>query len=190
MRQRVIDELKESARLKQWVADNLADGIVEAVQVILKAYKNGGKVLLCGNGGSAADSQHLAAELIGRFRANRRPLAAIALTTDTSVLTAVGNDVGFESIFARQVEALIGRGDILIAISTSGRSENVNRAVTVAREHGATTIGLVGGDGGRLAGLLDIALVVPSQDVPRVQECHIAIGHVICGLVERELFNG
>lgn len=189
MKQQVIAELEESARLKQWVAENLADAVVSAVQVILKAYRNGGKVLLCGNGGSAADCQHIATELVCRFRMDRSPLAAIALTTDTSLLTAVGNDLGFDDVFARQVEALAGRGDILIAISTSGRSENVNRAVTVAKERGVTTVGLIGGDGGALAGLVDVPLVAPSQNVARVQECHIAIGHVICGLLEQELFN-
>jgi len=147
-------------------------------------------VLFCGNGGSAADSQHLAAELLGKFRQERSPLAAIALTTDTSILTAVSNDLGFEHAFARQVEALIGSGDVLIAISTSGNSPNVLEAVLAAKKHNAKTIGFVGRDGGKLAQLVDIPLVVQAKDAARIQECHITIGHVICGAVERELFSG
>ncbi len=147
-------------------------------------------MLLCGNGGSAADSQHLAAELLGRFRQERAPLAAVALTTDTSVLTAVSNDTGFEHVFARQVEALIAPQDVLVAISTSGNSPNVLEAVVVARKHNAKTIGLVGRDGGKLARLVDIPLVVRAEDAARIQECHITIGHTICGVVERELFGG
>ncbi|MBI2907005.1 MAG: D-sedoheptulose 7-phosphate isomerase [Chloroflexi bacterium] len=190
MKQKVIAELQESARLKQWVAANMSETIISAAEAIMKACRNGGKVLLCGNGGSAGDCQHLATEMVCRFEADRPPMCAIALTTDTSVLTAVANDLGFENVFARQVEALAAPGDILVAISTSGRSENVNRAVAMAKERGATTIGFTGGDGGRLASLVDIELNVPSRDVPRVQECHIAIGHVICGLLERGLFRG
>jgi len=183
-RQRIVAELLEGARLKQWVAENLVEGIQVAAEAILRAYALGGKVLLCGNGGSAADSQHLAAELVGRFRRERQALAAIALTTDTSILTAVGNDYGFDRIFLRQVEALLRPEDVLIGISTSGRSANVNAAVRRARSVGAVTIGLAGGDGGELAALVDIALVVPSNNTARVQECHIAIGHIICSLVE------
>ncbi len=184
---RIVAELRESARLKDWVAENLAETISRAAEVILRAYRGGGKVLFCGNGGSAADSQHLAAELVGRFRRERRALAAIALTTDTSVLTAIGNDYGFDRVFLRQVEALLRPEDVLVGLSTSGHSANVSAAVRHARSLGATTIGFVGGDGGELAGLVEIALVVPSRNSARVQECHITIGHVICGLVEQGL---
>ncbi|MCL4368716.1 MAG: D-sedoheptulose 7-phosphate isomerase [Actinobacteria bacterium] len=190
LRQTVMEEFQESGRLKQWLADNMADRILEVAWLALDAYRKGGKLIFCGNGGSAADAQHLAAELVGRLRTNRRALPAIALTTDTSILTAVGNDLGFDNIFARQVEALAGPNDVLIAISTSGRSENVNLAVLAAKACGAKTVALSAGSGARLAELADISLLVPSSDTQRVQECHISMGHVICGLLERELLNG
>ncbi len=189
MREQIIAELEESALLKQWLAENLSAGIAQAIEAILETYRGGGKVLLCGNGGSAADSQHLAAELLGRFRQERTPLAAIALSTDTSILTAVSNDTGFEHVFARQVEALIAPHDVLIAISTSGNSPNVLRAVEMAKMRRAKTVGLTGADGGELARLVDIAVRVPSEDTPRIQEAHIAIGHIICEMVEKELFG-
>ncbi|MER3449550.1 MAG: hypothetical protein C4315_07210, partial [Chloroflexota bacterium] len=135
-------------------------------------------------------SQHLAAELVGRYRRNRPGLAALALTVDTSALTAIGNDFGFEEVFSRQVEALGQPGDVLVAISTSGRSPNVLRAVDAARALGLKTVGLVGRDGGQLAGLVDLALVVPSEDTARIQECHITLGHILCDLVEGELADG
>ncbi|MBI2303625.1 MAG: SIS domain-containing protein [Chloroflexi bacterium] len=183
----MVDELKESARLQEWLAEHLAPDIARAAEALVDAYRRGGKVLLCGNGGSAAESQHLAAELMGRFRRERRPLAAVALTTDTSVLTALGNDFGFEEVFLRQVEALVQPGDVLVALSTSGRSQNVNRAVRRAGELGATSIGLLGGSGGELAGLVDIPLLVPSDVSARVQECHLTISHILCALVEEQV---
>jgi D-sedoheptulose 7-phosphate isomerase len=181
----VQSELRDSARLKEWAAEHMAGSIAACAQRILDAYAARGKVLFCGNGGSAADSQHLAGELVGRFLRERRALASIALTTDTSVLTSIGNDYGFDRVFLRQVEALCNPGDVLFAISTTGRSANLVKAVSQAKLQGAFTVGLLGGDGGELAGLVDLALVVPSKLTPRVQECHIAIGHVICGLVEQ-----
>ncbi len=152
-----------------------------------KCLINGGKILFCGNGGSAADSQHLAAELTGRFIKDRRPLAAMALSSDTSALTCIGNDYSFDEIFARQVAGMGRAGDVLIAISTSGNSCNVIRAVEEAKKHGMLTIGLLGRDGGKLLSMCDHNIVVPSDVTARIQECHILIGHTLCGLIENEL---
>lgn len=152
-----------------------------------EALAAGGKLMFCGNGGSAADSQHLAAELTGRFIKDRRPLAAVALSTDTSALTCIGNDYSFDEVFARQVAGLGRAGDVLIAISTSGNSRNVIRAVEEARRVGMRVIGLLGRDGGALKPQCDVALVVPSQVTARIQESHILIGHTLCGMVEQSL---
>ncbi len=187
MREAIAAELRESARLKEWVAAHLIDNIAAAAAAIIAAYEEGGKVVFCGNGGSAADSQHLAAELVGRFRQDRPAYAALALSTDTSILTAIGNDYGYDQVFQRQVEANLGPHDGLVALSTSGRSPNVNLAVEAAKKKGATTIGLTGRDGGKLASLVDISIVVAHDDSPRIQECHITIGHIICGLIERDM---
>jgi len=146
-----------------------------------------GKLMFCGNGGSAADSQHLASELTGRFIKDRRPLAGIALTTDSSALTCIGNDYSFDDVFARQVMALGRAGDALVAISTSGNSRNIVRAVEVARDAGVLTVGLLGRDGGRLAAMCDYAIVVPHDVTARIQEAHLVIGHTLCGLIESEL---
>ena len=184
-------QLLDSAEVKRRAADWCSDAIGRAAEAIADSLGRGGKLLVCGNGGSAADAQHIAAELVGRLRPgqDRPPLSAIALTTDTSVLTALGNDYGFQFIFQRQLEALAWPGDVLLAISTSGGSENVLRAVAEARARGMTTIGLTGGDGGPLANAVDIDIVVPSEDVARIQEAHIAIGHILCGLVESMLLE-
>ncbi len=165
----------------------LAPAVAEAGRSIAAALRQGGKLMLCGNGGSAADSQHIAAELTGRFIHDRRPLAAIALSTDTSALTCIANDYSFQDVFARQLRALARPGDCLIGISTSGNSGNVIEAVRAAREIGVTTIGLLGRDGGQLLALCDQAIVVPSSTTARIQESHILIGHTLCGLVETEL---
>lgn len=146
---------------------------------------NGKKVLICGNGGSAADAQHIAAELTGRYKTNRRPLPGIALTTDTSALTAIANDFGYSQVFSRQVHALASEGDVFIGISTSGNSESVNNAMQTAKQLGCYTVGLLGRDGGPLKNLWDCALVVPSNDTPRIQEMHIMIGHIICEYVDK-----
>jgi len=175
---------KESISVKERTLETSRAGIIEAVQAIRKALRANGKVLLCGNGGSAADSQHIAAELVGRFRKERRALAAIALTTDTSILTSVGNDYGYEQVFARQVEALGAPGDVAIGISTSGNSKNVIAALAAAKKLNMTTVSLTGGDGGALAKISDININVPSKDTARVQETHICVGHVLCELVE------
>ena len=165
----------------------LEAAVVAAGRQMATALRGGSKVLLCGNGGSAADSQHIAAELTGRFIHDRRPLAAIALSTDTSALTCIANDYSFDEVFARQVEALGRAGDCLVAISTSGNSPNVVRAVETARRIGVTVVGLLGRDGGRLAPLCDVPIVVPEQSTARIQEAHIFIGHTLCGLTERAL---
>ena len=171
-------------RVRQDLLTGSLESIALACELLREAMADGHKVLLCGNGGSAADAQHIAAELVGRFVAERRALPAIALTTDTSALTAIANDYGYDVVFARQVEALGQPGDILIAISTSGRSKNVLAAAVAARARGMKVIGLAGGTGGELAGACDVAIVAPSSDTARIQECHIAIGHVLCESVD------
>jgi len=174
---------------RHFLRDNLA-ALVEAIEVITAALRDGHKLLLFGNGGSAADAQHIAAELVGRFVIERRPLAAISLTTDTSALTAIANDYGYDDVFARQVRALGVAGDVAVAISTSGRSPSVLRAVEACRERDIKTVGLSGGDGGPLDGKVDISLrVSASRHSARIQETHILIGHVICELVDRRLFG-
>jgi D-sedoheptulose 7-phosphate isomerase len=172
------------------VAERLSPTIAEAAQAIAAALAAGNKVLVMGNGGSAADAQHLAAELVGRFLRERRALPAIALTTDTSILTAVGNDYGFDEVFKRQVEALAAGGDVVIGISTSGRSNNVFHALTAANTRGCRTIGLLGRDGGNIAGIVEFNLTVPVQETPHIQEAHGAIIHIICDLVEQTMFSG
>ncbi|MFA6434255.1 MAG: D-sedoheptulose 7-phosphate isomerase [Elusimicrobiales bacterium] len=158
--------------------------IGQIASLIAASVRKGGRVLICGNGGSAADSQHIAAELVGRFKKERRAIAALALTTDTSILTALGNDYGFDRIFSRQVEAHGCAGDLLIAISTSGSSPDVLNAVNKAREMGLTAIGLLGRDGGSIKPVCDLALVIDDPDAARVQEIHILAAHIVCGLVE------
>lgn len=158
--------------------------IQAAAQHLISALANGGKILLCGNGGSAGDAQHIAAELVGRFETERRGLAAIALTTDTSALTAIGNDYGYDRVFSRQLEALARPGDVLVAISTSGNSSNVVKAVELANELGVNTVGLLGGSGGKLKDMVSLPLVVPSSQTARIQECHILIGHIWCSLID------
>jgi D-sedoheptulose 7-phosphate isomerase len=161
--------------------------ILTAAAMIVAALRSGGKVMFCGNGGSAADAQHLAAEFMGRYRFDRRPLPALALTVDTSALTAIGNDYGFNAVFARQLRGVARAGDVLLAISTSGRSPNVIEGVRVARDLGVGTIGLTGADGAEMAPLCDVLIAVPSAQTNHVQEMHIAVGHMICGIVESEL---
>lgn len=161
------------------------EGRIEELGAHLVAcLRYGNRIFLCGNGGSAADAQHIAAEMVCRFETNRRALPAIALTTDTSALTAIGNDFGYERVFARQVEALARPGDLLIGISTSGNSPNVVAAVEQAKTSGVVTLGLLGGSGGRLAELADHALVVPARETARIQECHILIGHIWCSMID------
>ena len=189
MKKTVIKELEESANIKRMMAQELSDIIVNATEIVIDAYKAGGKVLLIGNGGSAADAQHIAAELVGRFKLERIGLPAIALTTNTSILTALANDYGYDTVFSRQLEALANDKDVLIAITTSGTSPNILKAVEFARSENVKVIGLTGENGGKLKDIADLTIVVPSDNIPRIQEAHITIGHIICDLVERELFN-
>jgi D-sedoheptulose 7-phosphate isomerase len=174
----------ERIALFEHLSGDLAQPVLDAAEAVAKALSRDNKVLVFGNGGSAADAQHIAAEFVGRFERERGPLPAIALTTDTSALTAIANDYGFEEVFSRQVGALANSGDVVIAISTSGNSSNVLSAVTRARELGATTIGLTGGTGGKLAASADIPLVIPSDSTARIQEAHIAVGHTLCALID------
>ncbi len=179
--------LAEHRRTMELVATELTGAIAGCAELLCAALAGGGKVLVMGNGGSAADAQHLAAELVGRFLRERRALPAVALTTDSSILTAVGNDYGFEQIFSRQVEALAAPGDVVIGISTSGNSANVRVALAAANEIGCKTVGLLGGSGGAIAAEVDLALVVPTAATPRIQEAHATIIHILCDLVERTL---
>jgi D-sedoheptulose 7-phosphate isomerase len=185
----IAQELHESAALKLRVAETQGPIIQAMLECIWESMQQGGKLLLCGNGGSAADAQHLATECMVRLEAERPPLPAIALTTDTSLLTAAGNDQGFETIFARQVAGLGRPGDVLLAISTSGNSLNVVRAVEAAQQRGLHTLGLLGKDGGRLKDMVHIALVVPSSNTQRIQEVHITLGHILCGALERRILR-
>lgn len=189
MRDLVIRELEESAKIKKMLAENLSDIIVDAARRIIEAFKADRKLLLIGNGGSAADAQHIATELVGRFKMERKALPAVALTTDTSLLTALANDYGYETVFSRQLEALASDGDVLLAITTSGTSPNILKAVETAHSKGVTVIGLTGESGGKLKNVADLTIMVPSQDTARIQEAHITIGHIICFLVEKELFD-
>lgn len=163
----------------------LSGVINEACKIIINTLKNGNKILICGNGGSAADSQHFAAELTGRYKTERLPLPAIALSTDTSALSAIGNDYGFEFVFERQVRALAQKGDLIFGISTSGNSANVVNAVNSAHEIGAKSISLLGKDGGKLAKISNHAIIIPSSDTARIQEMHILIIHTICGAIDK-----
>lgn len=181
--------LNESARIKSETAKKLTQKIAKAANLTVRTYKRGNKILLCGNGGSAADCQHIAAELVGRFKKERRALPAIALTTNTSILTAVANDYWYDFLFARQIEALGDKGDILFVFSTSGESTNIIRAVEIAKSLKLKTIGLLGGTGGRLKKIVDLPIIIPSQSPDRIQEAHITIGHIICDIVENELFK-
>lgn len=186
----IQDELNASAELKRKIFETCNDRIMKAVDILISAFNQRKKLLLCGNGGSAADSQHLATEFVIRMNPTiKRPgIPAIALSTDSSMLTAGANDIGYDNVFARAVEALGNQGDVLIGISTSGKSESVNRAITMAKSKGMVTIGLLGRDGGSTKDLVDLAIIVPSNDTQRIQEGHITIGHILCALVEREMY--
>jgi len=189
MQEKIKTALQASIDVKTRVIQTLIPKIETAAKAWITALKNGNKIMFCGNGGSAADAQHLAGELIGRFLINRQALPAIALTTDSSILTCLANDFGFETVFARQIEGLAKKGDVLVGISTSGNSPNVQSALEKAKAMGCYTIGLLGGDGGSIAKVADLSIIVSSKETPRVQESHITIGHIICGLVEEELFK-
>ena len=182
-------EFCEHIKASQNTLDSIADQIETASKICINSLKNGGKILIMGNGGSAADAQHIAAELVGRYKTERKGLPAIALTTDTSAITSIANDYGFLHVFDRQVEALAHKDDVIIGISTGGTSPNVVNALTAANKLDCKTIGLSGKDGGDFNALCDVNLVVNSDDTPRIQEMHILIGHTICHLIEQESFK-
>ena len=187
MRDRIKDIFLESIQIKEELMRTSIVQIIEIADLIIDCLKKNGKVILFGNGGSASDCQHIAAELIGRFKKDRTALAAIALSTYTSVLTSLANDYGYEIVFAKQIEALGQKNDIIIGISTSGKAKNVACGIKQAKKMGLKTVALTGGDGGELAKLADVSLLVPSAVTARIQEAHITIGHIICELVEESL---
>ena len=187
MRDRIVRSLEGHLRVAQALPGACAAPLEAAAGEVISCLRGGGKLLAMGNGGSAADAQHLVAELVGRFRGERRAFPALALTTDPSVVTALANDYGFEEVFARQVRAHAGPGDVVLALSTSGNSENVRRGLAAARECGARTIALLGGSGGRLRGEADVELLVPAEDTARIQEAHITLLHVLCELIDDAL---
>ncbi|MDI6808151.1 MAG: D-sedoheptulose 7-phosphate isomerase [Candidatus Eisenbacteria bacterium] len=188
-RQDAENAVLTSSKIIREVGEKNGKWIMDVAQVMVHAVNSGKKILFCGNGGSAADAQHLAAELSGKFYLNRDAIPAVSLTTNTSILTAVGNDLGFEKIFSRQLEAMGARGDVLVAITTSGKSENIIRAVRTAKKKGLKTVCLTGLKGRELARECDFSLIVPSEESPRIQEAHITVGHTICWLVEAQLFG-
>ncbi len=187
MKKRIQSLLEDSIAVKKEVLQKYSDLIAKIAQIMVDCYRNNKKVVLFGNGGSAADAQHIACELVGRFKKERRPFPAIALTTDTSILTALANDYGFDFVFARQVDALVEKKDVVIAITTSGNSLNVIKGVESAIKKGARVIVLTGTDGGKIKDMVEDVLIVPSSDTPTIQEAHITIGHILCRLVEEEL---
>ncbi len=191
MKAYIKDQIKQSYETKQAIYENdvLLDKIVEVAQKCVALYKTDKKTILAGNGGSAADAQHIAAELVGRYGFDRPSIPSLALTTDTSNLTAIGNDYGYDQVFSRQLEGMGQEGDIFIGISTSGNSVNIIKAFESAKKKNIFTVALVGRDGGLMAQMADIALVVPSDATPRIQESHILIGHILCDIIEKEIFG-
>ena len=191
MKNYLHDEISASIETKRKILEDgaLLDTIAEAARACVAAYRRGNKTLLAGNGGSAADAQHIAAELVGRYGFDRPSIPSLALTTDTSNLTAIGNDYGYDKVFSRQLEGMGAEGDIFFGISTSGNSQNIVNAFESAKAKGITTVALVGRDGGKMAQMADIAIIVPSNATPRIQESHILIGHIICDVIEKELFG-
>jgi len=187
----IKNQIQASIDTKQNILKDeaLMQTIAQVGRECVDLYKKGKKTLLAGNGGSAADAQHIAAELVGRYGFDRPSIPSIALTTDTSNLTAIGNDYGYDKVFSRQMEGMGSEGDLFIGISTSGNSVNIVNAITAAKEKGVKTVALVGRDGGEMARIADYAIIVPSNDTPRIQESHILIGHMICDIIEKELFG-
>jgi len=189
MKDHLVKLFRESCRVKEAFLNDHLGKLVNVIEALTAALKSGNKILIFGNGGSAADAQHIAAEFVNRFIIERPPLPAIALTTDTSIITSIGNDYDFSEIFAKQIRALGQAGDVAWGISTSGKSANVVRGLETAKKKGLVTIGLTGGDGGDIARIVDYALIVSSRNTPRVQEVHIAVGHVICEMIDYKLFQ-
>jgi len=190
MKHYIKEEIKKSYETKQKIYNDekLLDILVDVAQRCVDIYKKGKKTILAGNGGSAADAQHIAAELVGRYGFDRASLPSLALTTDTSNLTAIGNDYGYDQVFSRQLDGMGQDGDLFIGISTSGNSKNIIKAFEVAKKKNIFSVALVGKDGGEMAKLADIAIIVPSESTPRIQESHILIGHILCDIIEKEIF--
>ena len=186
MKKIVEHEFDKHIQVAKKTKDFLTTEIIKAANICINSLSAGGKILIFGNGGSASDAQHIAAELVGRYKGERNALAAIAITTDTSILTCVSNDFGYDMVFSRQIEALARRNDVAIGISTGGTSINVINGLVLAREIGCKTIGLSGRDGGKFNSNCDVNLIVPDQDTPRIQEMHIMIGHILCELIDKE----
>jgi len=189
MKDGILKIFNESAQVKVRFAQENTDKIIEVVQLIAQTFRDGKKVILFGNGGSAMDASHIAAEFVNRFLMERPPLPAIALNTDTAVLTSISNDYDYSQVFSKQLAALGNEGDVVIGLSTSGNSLNVIKAIEMARKNGMKTVVLTGGSGGKLAKLADYAFIVPTKQTPRIQETHITLGHTICQLVDEELFG-
>ena len=187
MREKIKDILSESIQVKEELLRSKLSDIVGIAEILIDCLKNRGKIMFFGNGGSASDSQHLAAELVGRFKKERPALAAIALTTNTSIITALANDYSYEIIFARQIEALGSKNDVAVGISTSGRAKNVAAGLKQAKKMDLKTIALTGGDGGESVKIADASLVIPSSVTARIQEAHITVGHILCELIEQEI---
>ena len=188
MKKEIESSLNESINIKTELLSSSVESIVQIANILIKAFRTGNSLYLIGNGGSAADAQHISGELVGRFKKNRKPLPALALTTDTSVLTAIANDFGYDQCFERQVDAFVRDGDIVIGLSTSGNSLSILNAVLVAKKKGALTIAFTGKGGGSLKDNVDVCLEIPSNDTARIQESHITIGHILCSIIEKELF--
>jgi D-sedoheptulose 7-phosphate isomerase len=187
----IKQQIKDSFLVKQRIYEDitLVNNIKKVAILCVNLYKKGFKTILAGNGGSAADAQHIAAELVGRYGFDRDSIPSLALTTDTSNLTAIGNDYGYDKIFSRQLFSMGQNGDLFIGISTSGNSQNIIEAFDIAKQKGIITVALVGKDGGKMANMADISLIIPSNETPRIQEAHILIGHILCDIIEKELFS-
>ncbi len=192
MKNYIIKQIADSAATKQAILDNetLLNMIVTVAQECVAVYRRGKKTMIAGNGGSAADAQHIAAELVGRYGFDRPSIPSLALTTDSSNLTAIGNDYGYDKVFSRQLEGMAQEGDLFIGISTSGNSQNIINAFESAKDRGVITVALVGRDGGKMAQMADFAIIIPSNATPRIQESHILVGHILCDIIEKELFGG
>ena len=189
MKNEIEKSLRESIGVKSEVLSNSVGTITKIATMAVDALRDGHSLYFMGNGGSAADAQHISGELVGRYKKDRKSLPALALTTDTSVLTAISNDFGYEYCFEKQVEAFVKNGDVVFGLSTSGNSTNIINALKLAGKIGAKTIGFTGRDGGMIKDIVDVCLMVPSSETPRIQECHITVGHILCSIIENELFG-
>ncbi len=189
MKKEIESSLNESIKIKTELLSSSVEPVIQIANILVEAFKTGHSLYLMGNGGSAADAQHISGELVGRFKKNRKPLPALALTTDTSVLTAIANDFGYDLCFERQVDAFVKNSDVVFSLSTSGNSVGIINATILAKKKGAKTIAFTGKGGGNLKEHVDLCLEIPSTDTARIQECHITIGHILCSLVEKELFG-